>query len=94
MATDNIINEYAPDVVSPPGETLKELLQEREMSQVELARRTGHTEKHISEIVHGKVTITPKVAIQLERVLKVPASFWNNRESTYREHLARIQRRI
>ncbi len=43
MATDNIINEYAPDAVSPPGETLKELLQEREMSQAELARRTGAT---------------------------------------------------
>lgn len=29
--------------------------------------------------------------MQLERVLGVPASFWNNREHKYREALARIE---
>jgi len=82
-------NEYVPDVVSPPGETLMEMLEERGMSQAELAERTGRPKKTINEIIKGKATITPATALQLERVLGAPASFWNNREQHYRESLAR-----
>jgi addiction module HigA family antidote len=80
---------YAPDYVSPPGETLAELLESRGMTQVELAARTGRPKQHINEIVAGKAAITQDMAIQLERSLGVPASFWNNREARYRERLAR-----
>jgi HTH-type transcriptional regulator / antitoxin HigA len=81
-------NQYAPDYVSPPGETLQEILEERGMSQAELAERTGRPKKTISEITNGKTAITPETALQLERVLGVSASFWNNRERQYREALA------
>jgi HTH-type transcriptional regulator/antitoxin HigA len=87
--TRPIANEYAPDSMSPPGETLQELLEERGMSQAQLAERTGRPKKTINEIVHGKAAITPETALQLERVLGVPANFWSNREANYREHLAR-----
>jgi addiction module HigA family antidote len=82
-------NEYAPDVVTYPGETLLEILEDREMSQAELAERMGRPKKTINEIVNGKAEITPQTAIQLERVLGVAASFWNNLESHYREYAAR-----
>lgn len=82
-------NEYRPDYVSPPGDTLAELLEEREMSQAELADRTGRPKKTINEIIQGKTAITPETALQLERVLGVPASFWLKREQQYREFLAR-----
>jgi HTH-type transcriptional regulator/antitoxin HigA len=84
-----IENEYIPDVVSPPGETLLEMLEERGMSQADLAERTGRPKKTINEIIKGKATITPATALQLERVLGAPASFWNGREQHYRENLAR-----
>jgi addiction module HigA family antidote len=80
---------YTPDQVSPPGETLAELLEDRGMTQAGLAARTGRPKQHINEIMAGKAPITPDMAIQLERSLGVPASFWNNREARYREHLAR-----
>jgi HTH-type transcriptional regulator/antitoxin HigA len=82
-------NEYAPDVVSAPGETLLEMLEERGMSQSELAERTGRPKKTINEIIKGKATITIPTALQLEPVLGAPASFWNDREQLYRESLAR-----
>lgn len=81
--------EYRPDYVSPPGETLEELLEERGMSQAELAERTGRPKKTINEIIQGKTAITPETALQLERVLGTPASFWLKREQQYREFLAR-----
>lgn len=86
-----IQNQYKPDYVSPPGETLEEILEEREMTQAELAERMGRPKKTISEIINGKAAITPETALQLERVLGVPASFWSNRERLYREALARAE---
>jgi len=82
-------NEYYPDCVSPPGDSLIEVLLSMGMSQVELSERTGRTKKHINEIIKGKAPITPETAIQLEKALSIPASFWNNYEKNYRDYLAR-----
>lgn len=38
------------EMIIHPGETLKEILEEREMSLQELALRTGVTPKHISTV--------------------------------------------
>jgi len=84
-------NQYMPDSVSPPGETLQETLGALGMSQADLAERTGRSKKMINEIVKGKAPVTAKMALELERVLGVPASFWNNRERHYREACARIE---
>ncbi len=46
------------DYIIHPGETLAEVLEDREMSQRELAVRTGMTEKHISTVIHGQKGIS------------------------------------
>ena len=81
-------NEYQPECVSPPGDTLREILQERGLSQTDLARRMGRPEKTISEIIHGKAAVTAVTAIQFGLVLGVPAAFWTTREQQYRASLA------
>lgn len=80
---------YEPDYAVAPGETLQETLDALGMTQVELAERTGLSAKTVNLIVKGTAPITPVTALQLERVLGVPAGFWNNREVQYREALAR-----
>jgi addiction module HigA family antidote len=87
--TEKIANQYIPDEVSPPGETLQETLEMLGMSQAELAERTGRPKQAINEIVKGKKEITAQTALQLEQVLGIPASFWLAREQNYREALAR-----
>lgn len=82
-------NQYVPDYVSPPGETLLELIEGLGMSQAELAQRMGRPKKTVNEIIRGKAAITPETALQLERVLGASAEFWNNRERNYRQYLAR-----
>nr|HDN00383.1 addiction module antidote protein, HigA family [Deltaproteobacteria bacterium] len=86
-----IQNQYVPDHIIPPGEILLETLEERGMSQAELAERTGRRKKTINEIIKGKAPITSETAMHLERVLGVPAGFWNNLEQNYRADLARIE---
>lgn len=88
MAT-KLNNEYNPDVVTAPGETLKEILEDRMMSQTELAQRLGLTHKTINEIIHGKAPLTHETALGLENVFGIPANFWNSYETTYRAHLTR-----
>ncbi|MFH1743160.1 MAG: ImmA/IrrE family metallo-endopeptidase [bacterium] len=82
--------EYMPDYVSPPGETLQEVLDSRGMSQVNLAQRTGRSPKHINELIKGKVALTPDTALQFERALGIPASFWSHRENHYQAYQARL----
>lgn len=82
---------FIPDYAVPPGETLREVLDMKGISQSDLALRTGITEKTISQIVNGAAPITYVTAAKLELSLDVPARFWNSRESQYRETLLRIE---
>lgn len=79
------------DQATPPGESLAELLEVMGISQRDLAERTGRPEQAISEIINGKKAITAETALQFEKVLGTPSSFWVNLESRYQETLARIR---
>jgi len=85
---NEILNEYNPSVISKPGSTILDLLEEKGWTQTELSRRMGRPINKINEIIKGKISITPETAIQLERVLGIPASFWNNRQKQYDEFRA------
>jgi HTH-type transcriptional regulator/antitoxin HigA len=82
---------FCPNYAVPPGETLEETLRALDMTQADLAQRTGRPKKTINEIIKGKAAITPETALQFERALGVPATFWNNLERNYRETLARLK---
>jgi len=77
-------------IAIPTGATIREQLENRGMTQKEFAIRMGLSEKHISHLINGQVELTQDVALRLESVLGVPASFWNNLESIYREKLTRV----
>lgn len=81
----NVFNEY----VIAPGETILELLETNCMSQIDLSNKTGISRKTINEIIKGKAPISSSTALKLEYVFNIPASFWNNLESGYRDSLER-----
>ena len=82
---------FKPDYAFPPGDTLLETLETLGLTQKELATRMGRPLKTINQIIKGAAQIMPETALQLEKVTGVPASFWNNAESNYRERIARLQ---
>ncbi|MBY3792866.1 ImmA/IrrE family metallo-endopeptidase [Rhodococcus fascians] len=82
---------FAPDYVSPPGDTLRDRLTELHLPQSELARRAGFSTKHVNQIMQGLAPITPETALALERITGIPARFWNRREADYREGLLRAK---
>lgn len=85
---DNYFYSYEPDHAIAPGETLSEVIENLELTQAELARRTGRPTKTINGIIKGNTAITPETALQFEKVLGVPAKFWLNMDSNYHHALA------
>lgn len=81
---------FAPDWASPPGDTIADLLEERGWSQQELAQRLDYSEKHVSQLINGKVPLTEDAATRLNSVLGAPVGFWLKREAQYREQLAKL----
>jgi HTH-type transcriptional regulator / antitoxin HigA len=69
---------------------LEELIDARDISTRELARRCGRPAKLFVEIIAGKAPIEPHTAMQLEQVLGMDASVWLNTEAAYQLHLARV----
>lgn len=85
-------NQYFPQSVLHPGETLAEKLEEMRMGPKEFALRTGKPEKTIIAILKGDSSITPDMAVQFENVTKIPANFWMNHQRGYDEFIAREKR--
>ncbi len=83
--------EFAPDWISPPGDTIADLLEERDWTQAQLSERLEYTKKHVSQLINGKASITEDTALKLARVLGGTERFWLNREADYRAQLACIE---
>ena len=79
------------DFIIHPGETLAEVIEDRDMTQRELAVRTGMTEKHISTVIHGQKSISAAFAKKLEYALGIETSFWMNLQANYDRELLEFE---
>jgi HTH-type transcriptional regulator/antitoxin HigA len=68
---------------------LAKVLDTINLSQKDLAARIDVTEKHISEIVQCKSSITSDMALKFEYATGISASFWLGLQKNYEEILAR-----
>ena len=75
------------DMIIHPGESLAEAIEIRDISQRELALRTGVSEKHVSTVINGQKNISPAFARKLEYAIGIPASFWINLQANYDDEL-------
>jgi len=78
-------------IAIPPGETLKEVINQQGYTQKEFALRLGLSEKHVSNLINAKAELTKETAEKLESVLGIPSSFWNDLEARYREELVKVE---
>lgn len=91
MAKHDLVGEFSPDYIPPPGATIADLLEEQETTQTELAGRLGVSLKHLNQVVKGNASISAELALGLEKVFSVPADFWLTREAIFRAHEARLE---
>ncbi|MEU7880083.1 helix-turn-helix transcriptional regulator [Microbispora bryophytorum] len=79
------------DYPVPPGETLRELLEEQGITRHELAAHTGLPLQYVDQLIDGLVLLRPEVAVALERVTGTPARLWNRLEADYQATQSRRQ---
>ena len=75
-----------------PGEYLLEALESQEITQSEFARRAGISEKHVSQLVSGKVGMSTAMALAAERILGGSARLWLNLDTAHRVWVAQQDR--
>ena len=85
--TDRMLAE-----VFPPGEFLREELDARGWLQADFAAIVGKDAKTVSDIISGKRSITPDMAMLIGEALGTGAAVWLNLENDYQLHKAAANR--
>ncbi len=73
-----------------PGETIADVIEDRGITQAELALRTGVTPTYVSNVINGKKDISAKFALALEYALGVNKTFWLNLQANYEAELLEL----
>lgn len=81
------------DLVHPGEILLEEFMKPMNISQYKLAKHLHVGPIRISEIIHGKRSITADTAIRLGRYFKMEAKFWMNLQASYDLEKAMIESR-
>jgi HTH-type transcriptional regulator/antitoxin HigA len=79
----NAMSERWPAEVFPPGEFLKDELDERGWTQTEFAEIIGRPIRAVNELILGKRAITPETANEIAAALGTSAQLWMNLDATY-----------
>lgn len=83
-------DKFHPDWASAPGDTIAEILQERELSKAEFAQQLGYTPQAAADLLEGRATITIATARKLSQVLGASVEFWMTRDFQYRQNIDRL----
>ncbi|MFB6290873.1 MAG: transcriptional regulator [Candidatus Bipolaricaulia bacterium] len=72
--------EYNPDWVSPPGDTVRDLLEEKDLSRQDLAERLHWSTEAVNQLISGEMPVDEKIASDLADLLGSTKEFWLGRE--------------
>lgn len=81
---------FQPSIAIPPGDTIMELLEERDIHFYKLAAALIESEPVTLGLLNGTVRIDRQMAAKLASFFAVPAAFWLNLEKQYNETLLRL----
>ena len=73
------------EMIIHPGETLKEVMEARNITVKELAKSTGFTQAYINAVLCGEENITNEFAEKLEHTLNIDADFWMKLNELYND---------
>lgn len=84
-------NIFQPDWVSPPGQTINDMLIQRNFTVDDFCKSMDCDPKFLSNLLTGNEPVTEVSAKKLESVLGGTEEFWITREKQYREDLERSE---
>lgn len=83
--TKRIMNTYSPDWISPPGDTIKDLLEEKGYELNKIAHDLNLTFEDMNKLIKGRLHIDELLGNKLAIYLGSTKQFWMCREKNYRE---------
>jgi HTH-type transcriptional regulator / antitoxin HigA len=84
MQTDKT---FRPDWISAPGDSINQILKQRNLSTSEFAQHLGESLDYVKDLIQGRTEITPELAQRLALIIGATPEFWIARERKYREDL-------
>lgn len=79
---------FKPNWVSAPGDTIADILKERNLSMADFCQRAGFESNAAKDLIIGRAAITIAIARKLEDTLGPSVQFWMSRDFQYREDSA------
>ena len=81
---------FQPDWTSAPGDTIVEILQERDISDTGFATLMGFSLEDTTDLLQGRSTVTLTVARRLTEALGASVEYWMSRDYHYRQDSRRF----
>jgi len=82
---------HPDDWISPPGDTIADVLKERGWSQQAFAKNACISLAKAERLISGAAPIDEATAVTLSRVLGSTSRFWLTREAHYRARIRQLQ---
>ncbi|MFA6364226.1 transcriptional regulator [Methanoregula sp.] len=80
-----------PERPSPPGDTIRDIMEEQGISRFKLARMLEISDSHVLALFEGRFLIDNDMACRLSEKLGSTPDFWEKREKQYRDNLKEYQ---
>lgn len=87
-------NQAVPFEATHVGEVIKDELSARNMKQSELSELTGIQKPILNDVIKGKRSLTPEMALLIENALGVSAEYLMNIQTQYELDRAKISEKV
>ena len=87
-------NQAVPFEATHVGEVIKDELSDRNMKQSELSELTGIQKSILNDVIKGKRSLTPEMALLLENALGISATYLMNIQTQYELDCAKQSERV
>lgn len=82
--------DFVPRWASPPGDTIRDALQEQRMKARELAQALELSDEDFNALLEGNIPLTIRLAERLSWTIGGSVEFWITRDGQYQEDRSRV----
>jgi plasmid maintenance system antidote protein VapI len=88
-----MLNEnFQPNWASAPGDTIQDILIERNISLEEFAKKIHYSKEDISDLLEGRTSVTIGTARNLHTTLGGSVEFWISRDYQYKKNITKYNK--